>query len=623
MTITSKEVKLQVEDFRVRNSYGQTAADCFAPWYLNVKYHLSDTEAIKQSAEAGSDDGGTRGYDYGVDAYHIVKRMNDAPQLIIIQAKYSLAMTYITKGFKDLEKSIEKIKNMINEVGQDTINENKVIGNLRTDIYKLDDLSKTNLEIIFIVLHLSEEDGSIIFNKTRDAQNRLSSTASDVLGLTCSIMHIGPNEIGERKVVSVPSKEIPLRLKGNPIKVEVPTESFNATMYYGLGYLSEFVDLYKKYRVVLFSKNVRLFINKKKNVVKGPAGKMKETLKSICIDRKKTLDPEVFAHLHNGITISGRKVMITEKGVVVSEPRVLNGCQTITSAFNFRHESRTKDKIETDLWNRILIPIRILDTKDDAIERKVTICNNRQNAITPAALRANDEIQVRLEERLKNHHIFYQRQEGAFEQRRSSRPNAFQDEYSRSKVSPVKMEQLARSILASSGKIRLAIHPNEFFENDKSYNECFSEKNLSSITFLVFLQNLHNVFPSVIKNYLGLERKDEGPRPANLVYYAMCLYVRYLAKDKKLHEIIHEFGYIVYKSSPQLRDLVVKHMGRNSGIKRELKGRFIKLGDSRVETLDEAFSRAESALRLRDNLDPFEVFLDFDDEFDNSENEDE
>jgi hypothetical protein len=46
--------------------------------------------------------------------------------------------------------------------------------------------------------------------------------------------------------------------------------------------------------------------------------------------------------------------------------------------------------------------------------RSVTV-NNNQNAMSSAALRPNDPVQIRLERRFKQRRVFYQHQEGAFD----------------------------------------------------------------------------------------------------------------------------------------------------------------------------------------------------------------
>ncbi|MFJ1288532.1 AIPR family protein, partial [Acinetobacter baumannii] len=87
-------------------------------------------------------------------------------------------------------------------------------------------------------------------------------------------------------------------------------------------------------------------------------------------------------------------------------PSVLNGCQTIKSAYFFYQEAVSKNKLDEKIWNKIPVSIRIVATDEKELWREVAEANNRQNSMSAAALRANDEIQITLENRFKDLGIF-------------------------------------------------------------------------------------------------------------------------------------------------------------------------------------------------------------------------
>lgn len=240
-----------------------------------------------------------------------------------------------------------------------------------------------------------------------------------------------------------------LSLHGNPLKVQKQDQS---RVLYGVCNLSDLVELYRGRGDELFSKNVRYYLRSKKNTVKGPAGKMRETLKQICLSSENPLEPEIFAFYHNGATLFASEIEPIEGGIKVRNPYVLNGCQTIKNAYLFRYDPNYKGKINVSAWNRIVIPLRILGTKDKDLVRQVTINNNRQNSISPSALRANDEPQLKLEERFRKVKIFYQRQKGAYENIKGRNPEIIENEFTNSLDGYVDIEDLARSIAAASGK---------------------------------------------------------------------------------------------------------------------------------------------------------------------------
>jgi hypothetical protein len=600
------QVRFEVEKFRERTAYGNSNADCFPPWYLHQTFRISEAEAMRQSAEHSANEEGVRGYDFGIDAFHI-ERSEAQPRLIIVQAKYSNSLNYISKGFKDLEKCLLQLQAELVAVGSVVPLENKVLVNLRSDLNRLDPQIKKDLAIEFVVIHLCDEDREIIGNRTRTARESLKEALEEESSdRTCVIKDIGPREMGEQQDIVAHSPWIHLTVNSTSMPVSVG----QTLMYYGVGFLVELVEIYRQRRDALFSKNVRYFINRKSNIEKGAAGKMKQTLKQICAESN--LEPEIFALYHNGITLFAREVQPDGKEIKVREPYVLNGCQTIKNAYLYFYNPRNRAKINEENWKRILVPLRILCTKDEDMTRAVTINNNRQNAISFAALRANDPIQIQLEERFKKTKIFYERQEGAYASLEDASPETIEDEYENTRGRQVNIVDLARAIAAAAGEISYAKHPGDIFESDVAYARVFSAKRLSSLTLLTFLQNLNDVIPLVLKKDLDLQQEGKGPKPGGLGYYAMCLLTRYLAKQND-EAIIQEFGGELWGRSEQFRFKVAQLLDNyHSGIKRGLKEKFLTLDDSTGESLNDAFARAEASLHLRNSIDVFEIFKNLD-----------
>lgn len=150
---------------------------------------------------------------------------------------------------------------------------------------------------------------------------------------------IGPKDMGEIPETIIPQAKYPLKVRYlNPYDTEM-----GATMYFGMARLSDFVRMYESRRKDLFSKNIRYYIKSKKNTQSGPAGRIKATLGQICIKKVNGTyleSPHMFAALHNGISLytssvdppqsNGDGLADTTGTAMVSEPYVINGCQTIT-----------------------------------------------------------------------------------------------------------------------------------------------------------------------------------------------------------------------------------------------------------------------------------------------------
>jgi hypothetical protein len=239
----------------------------------------------------------------------------------------------------------------------------------------------------------------------------------------------------------------------------------------------------------------------------------------------------------------------------------------------------------------------------------VTINNNRQNAISYASLRSNDPVQIDLEQRFRARGMFYETQQGAFSNLESSDPERFAEEFPKTNNRCVSMIDLARSAAAVMGEVGWADRPAHLFESDSAYSRCFSDKRLSSTTFLSFLQNVHDTIGGILKSDMGLEKTGDGPTPTRLKYYAMSLLCRFLAKHD-FSEFVSKYGSYLCGGGgrSRFRDELVKILEtRNSGIRIELADKFMRIPSDDAELLQKAFERTTGTLGLRD-VDPFESF---------------
>lgn len=581
----------------MKTAHGLGTEHCFPAWYLHHELGLPEEKALEQSSDGN--------YDYGIDAFNLDPDEKN-PRLLLLQAKYSESVAEIGAGLRGLERSLGELGKILETVGADAPIQNKVLVNLRVALDRVEPTVRKSLELSFVVLHLCHEDRAIVDFKTRAARTKLREGIEKFFpDRKASIADISPHDLGPRRERIIPAVETTIRVGGLHSIQAAP----DVTMHYGVGRLSDLVNLYLSRRENLFSKNVRYYIYKKRNIERGPAGKMRDTLKQIAITGK--IEPEMFGLYHNGVTIHAAKVEPGENGSLsVREPYVLNGCQTIKTAFFFRNDPNLRERISPDRWERITVPVKIIETRKDDVVRTVTINNNRQNAISYAALRANDPVQLELQERFRRRKVFYERQEGAYAAVEATSPEVLEDEYEHTRGSCVEIVDLARSIAAAAGEVSLAEHPEDLFESETAYDRCFSQKRISSVVFLTFLQNLHDVVGVILKKDLNLVPVGGGPSPSYLKYRTMCLVVRYLAKQND-RDFIENYGVQLGGDSQNFRDDVRKLIKR-SGIRKELGDRFMTLDSREARLLDEAFERAQNVLRLRVNIDPFESFRELD-----------
>ena len=593
--MNTNTVKHYVEEFRKKLAL-DTPEDAFPAWYLNYVLSQPETIALKNSSDS-SEYGGKRNFDFGLDAFHL-SITGEAPVLTLIQAKYSSQINYISKGFRDLIKSLPLLNSMLDKIDTDVPHQNKVLINLKATLNKLSDEQRQLLQLEFVVIHLSDDDETILAHKTESARKDLAEEVEHKIpNHNVRIKQYGPKDWGSFTNV-IPAEWISIKMKGYT-NIEHANES-NHKMYLGLGFLSDLVELYNQRRDNLFSKNVRYFIKSKKNVEKGPSGKMRDTLKEICISGGES--PELFAFYHNGITIYGKDVIEEGENLKIREPYVLNGCQTIKTSFLFRYDNKFKEKVDRDIWSNISIPVRLITSSNENLIRKVTINNNRQNSMSSAALRANDPIQLELENRFRQRKIFYERQEGAKSNIEDTNPELFEALYNSSNYMAVNIVDLARTISAASGELSSALSPTHIFEYDNLYTKVFSDKKLRSIAFLIFLQNLHDVIPVVLKKDLKLKDNEYGVSRNRLVYFSINLLIRYIEKKKNL-DLIYDYGDRLVGKNKVFRDDVAKILSNyHSKITQQLNKHFLTLDNNRNESLMQALEKAARLYRSQNSI---------------------
>lgn len=610
-------IRRQVEDFKSATDYELTTEDCFPAWYIASTYGLGGKHALDWCSTPVAD-GGKRG-DEGLDAFYYDGQTS---KLVLIQAKFTTEMSQIVQGCRDLERALPYVKKVIEGVTE-ARSQNRIYANLKAALQRngsnIGQVAITSFDLR--VIHLLDKDQGFVESDCYTAMESVKDTFRSLFpAASCCEFHVvgpqeirkivepGPREIHKNKVSvsQIPEQWFPLRLQ--PLRLTVQHGKCGVTMFSGVGYLADLVECYNRRRDMLFERNVRFYLRSKKNEDRGPAGKITETLKEICVfPTEKALDPGMFAFYHNGITVLAEDVREVEDGKIeVREPYVLNGCQTIKTSYYFlRPEGKFQQRIDLERWNRIQVPLRIITTKDDGLIRLIAVNNNRQNPIKAADLRANDPEQITLFERFKAGGIFYERQEGAFAEREEVDLRKLQDEFPNTNEMCANIEDIARCLAATAGELDYASSPSHIFETDSEYERVFSDKRLKSLTLLVFLQNLSNVLPVVLRSELTYD--PPGPKVGRITYHVMCLLMRRLAKHHK--DLVVEYGKELFPKRHKnfTSDLVAAVKPIKATVQQKMLN---SLPDKKQETISSAFAKLERELRLQKDIDVFDRFRD-------------
>ena len=154
----------------------------------------------------------------------------------------------------------------------------------------------------------------------------------------------------------------------------------------------------------LFEKNVRLFLGVDKDV-------NRKIIETVTSDRNSW-----FGYMNNGVSVTADEVTVMKpphKGVLkvkLSNMQIINGCQTVNSLYRARYDAATRDRFQGN--SVVLVRIYQIDPKNAEFMEALIRATNSQNSIRAEDLVANDEVQIRLQDVLRDYRIGYERKEG-------------------------------------------------------------------------------------------------------------------------------------------------------------------------------------------------------------------
>jgi hypothetical protein len=236
-------------------------------------------------------------------------------------------------------------------------------------------------------------------------------------------------------------------------------------MRIGFVRLATLGQMHRDIGVAFFESNVRAGLAEDE----APNRAISAALRQIVVDG--TIDPQVFAFNHNGVTLSVESLSPTPTGVEVVNPRLLNGAQTVSTFTRFMDKEGIRPSHPRLKDLRVLA--KIIRSPDDRFTAQVTINNNRQNPVMPWDLRANDPIQLEVQEWLRDTlGIFYERQANAFAAM-ASLPDDARARAGITSDKPIGLVKLAATFLAIDGRVDKMGRMKEVFEDDRLYQDVF------------------------------------------------------------------------------------------------------------------------------------------------------
>lgn len=148
----------------------------------------------------------------------------------------------------------------------------------------------------------------------------------------------------------------------------------------------------------VFEDNIRDYLGPNADVNKS----IQETIKSG--------DINAFSKLNNGVTIVASSISIPGDIATIEDYQIVNGCQTTNILINNMDVSTNIDDL--------IIPVRIIATKNEKLKSDITRATNNQTAIKKEQLEALSTFQKNLEEYYRtfdtNDSLVYERRTGQY-----------------------------------------------------------------------------------------------------------------------------------------------------------------------------------------------------------------
>jgi hypothetical protein len=252
-------------------------------------------------------------------------------------------------------------------------------------------------------------------------------------------------------------------------------------------------------------------------------------------------DAKAFTFNHNGVTLFAEELTATGGQFKITEPRLLNGAQTVTTFARFLEANKGNDSLagRQNVLSEIRVLCRIITDATPQFVTTVTISNNRQNPVDPWNLHANDMIQLELQDKFREElGIYYERQERAFE----SLTDEDLEEQGITEYKAIELTRLARTFLASDGDLDKLTRFRDVFEDDRIYSQVFEQNRLRAdarnIVLCYKVQfRLRRLVNDIVDK--GANKYAYVQRARNLLWALLC---QAILNDSKLSERAESFG---------------------------------------------------------------------------------
>lgn len=503
-----------------RGTCGGVRNDYFGLLYLQHEYDVPREEAFAQVAFGGND--------YGIDGFHFDKVKRN---LYLFQFKYSESHQQFKASFQRLIDA--GMKYVFDASGQDQ-QQNQLLQQIKSCLLENTAvIDRVLILFVFLGDPQSAEQSPVLGKLREDLENKkhlVETALGRPVPLVIEFRSARKPGIGGSPPVRK-SYAYPIHLTNHISRGGPADESLHVGFVRLIDLHAMFVDMGQRF----FERNIRASLPAESTVNRS----LERSFRSVVLDQKDS--PLAFAFNHNGVTLSAEALKETDSGWRITEPRLLNGAQTVTTFARFLKGNETNPKLHErrETLEAITVLCRVVTGASPDFVTSVTIANNRQNWVKPWNLRANDMIQLELQEKFRDDlNLYYERQEKAFE-------NLSDEDLEEMGIVPgraIELFKLGRTFLVVDGDLdKLNRYP-EVFEDDKLYGQVFSEARKKADSRKVVLcykaeRRLKQFLRDILE--MGQNKYEFVKKGRNLLWALLC---QGMLNDPKLDQRAERWG---------------------------------------------------------------------------------
>ncbi len=518
MAITDRAIDEAFSD--LKQSCGGVRNDYFGLLYLEQEFGLERDRALSQVAFGGND--------YGVDGFHFDREKRN---LYLFQFKWSDSHAQFKQSFSRLiDAGMERIFG----AGTQDQHLNQLLQQLKSCLIENEAIiDRVCIHFVFAGDPAEAERSQVLDKLREDLENKkylIDQRFGRAVTLVIEFRSARTRKVGSTSHLRK-THTYPISLDETVTRAGPNGESMT------IGFIRA-VDLCTMYREMgerFFERNIRAALPEDQAVNRS----IQQSIKRIILDGKD--DPRVFAFNHNGVTLFAEALAALDGQFKITEPRLLNGAQTVTTFARFLKANEGNKLLaeRRSELERIHVMCRIITQAPPEFVTMVTINNNRQNPVDPWNLHANDMIQLEIQDKFRDElGIYYERQERAFE----NLSDEELEEQGITEYKAIELTRLARTFLVSDGEIDKLTRFREVFEDDRVYNQVFNANRLKADARKIVLCykvqfRLRRLVNDIVDK--GANKYAYVQRARNLLWALLC---QAILNDSKLEDRADEFG---------------------------------------------------------------------------------